>query len=127
MDNDGYLFCSAGSCTNGYRASDGSLNVAGGTSVSTPSFAAVVVLLNQKMNSRQGNVNPALYQLYSVAPDAFHDITEGGNEVPCVPGSANCTSSGFLGYTATPGYDQTTGLGTIDVFKLLTAWPAVSP
>ena len=126
-DHDGYLICSAGSCTNGFRASDGSLNIAGGTSVAVPSFAGIVVLINQMMNGKQGNINPALYQLYSIAPDAFHDITQGGNEVPCVAGSPNCQSSGFFGYTATPGYDLATGLGSIDAFKLLTAWPSVSP
>jgi subtilase family serine protease len=126
-DHDGYLICSAGSCTNGFRASDGTLNIAGGTSVSAPSFAGIVVLINQKMNGKQGNINPALYQLYSVAPDAFHDITQGGNQVPCVAGSPNCQNSGFLGYTAGPGYDLATGLGSIDAFKLLTAWPSISP
>jgi subtilase family serine protease len=126
-DHDGYLICSGGSCVNGFRFADGILNVAGGTSVGTPAFAGIVVLINQMMNSRQGNVNPALYQLYGLAPDAFHDITEGGNEVPCLAGSRDCQSSGFLGYPASPGYDLATGLGSIDAFKLLTAWPAVSP
>jgi subtilase family serine protease len=126
-DHDGYLICTAGSCTNGFRFSDGSLNIAGGTSAVTPSFAGIVVLINQMMNGKQGNINPALYQLYSLAPDAFHDVTQGGNEVLCVTGSPNCQSSGFLGYTATPGYDLATGLGSIDAFKLLTAWPSVSP
>lgn len=79
-DHDGYLICSGGSCVNGFRFSDGSLNIAGGTSVGTPVFAGIVVLINQMMNSRQGNVNPALYQLYGLAPDAFHDITEGGTK-----------------------------------------------
>jgi subtilase family serine protease len=126
-DHDGYLICSGGSCVSGFRFSDGSLNIAGGTSVTTPVFAGIVVLVNQMMNSRQGNVNPALYQLYGIAPDAFHDITQGGNEVPCIAGSPDCQSSGFLGYSAAPGYDLATGLGSIDAFKLLTAWPGVSP
>src|SRR5262249_5542981 len=126
-DHDGYLICSGGSCVNGFRFSDGTLNIAGGTSVTTPTFAGIVVLINQMMNSKQGNVNPALYQLYGIAPDAFHDVTQGGNEVPCIAGSPDCQSSGFLGYSATPGYDLATGLGSIDAFKLLTAWPAVSP
>jgi subtilase family serine protease len=126
-DHDGYLICSGGSCVNGFRFSDGTLNIAGGTSVATPSFAGIVVLINQMMNSPQGNLNPSLYQLYSIAPDAFHDITLGGNQVPCVAGSPDCQSSGYLGYTAGTGYDLATGLGSIDAFKLLTAWPAVSP
>ena len=126
-DNDGYLMCSAASCTNGFRASDGTLNVVGGTSAGTPTFAGIVVLINQLTNSRQGNINPLLYQLYSVTPAAFHDVTQGGNEVPCVLSTADCSSSGFLGYAAGPGYDLATGLGSIDALKLLTAWSVVAP
>jgi subtilase family serine protease len=125
-DHAGYLTCSMGSCVNGYRAADGSLNVGGGTSTGPPVFAGIVALINQMTNSRQGNINPALYQLYALAPDAFHDITQGGNQVPCRALTPDCPSSGFLGYAAGPGYDLTTGLGSINVWKVLTAWPAVS-
>lgn len=51
-----------------------------------------------------GFVNPVLYQ----HPEAFHDITEGTN-----PG---CNSNGF---TAGPGWDPLTGLGTPNYPKLL--------
>src|SRR5258706_2400720 len=35
----------------------------GGTSASMPAFAAIIALINQKTNSRQGNANYALYNL----------------------------------------------------------------
>jgi len=117
-----YLTCTNSSCVNGFRGSDNSLNAVGGTSVGAPSFAGIVALINQKMNARQGNVNPALYRLAATTPSAFHDITSSGNVVPCQPGSQNCDSSGYMGYSAGRGYDLVTGLGTLDVFNLLVAW-----
>jgi subtilase family serine protease len=122
VDHDGYLTCSPGDCVSGFRASDGTLDVVGGTSVSSPVFAGIVALLDQMTNSRQGNVNPMLYQLAATAPNAFHDITQGGNEVPCRPLTPDCPASSFFGYTAGPGYDLVTGLGSVDVLNLLTAW-----
>jgi subtilase family serine protease len=119
---DPYLICSDSSCVNGFRASDNTVNAVGGTSVGTPSFAGVVALINQKMGGRQGNVNPSLYQLAASTPSAFHDITTGGNMVACEAGSPDCGSSGYLGYAAGPGYDLATGLGSLDVFKLILAW-----
>jgi subtilase family serine protease len=67
----------------------------------------------------------------------FHDITRGDNDVACVAGSPNCyappgatygvlsTSSTSLGvaFPATPGWDFTTGLGTVNVTNLVTNWP----
>ena len=114
--------CSAGSCVNGYRAADDTLNTVGGTSAGAPAFAGIVALINQKMNGPQGNVNPRLYQLAATTPSAFHDITVGGNTVPCSSGTLDCGASSYLGYAATPGYDLATGLGTLDVFKLISAW-----
>jgi subtilase family serine protease len=123
----GYLICSAGNCVNGFRASDDSLTVIGGTSVGAPVFAGIVALLNQQLNSAQGNVNPGLYVIASTVPGTFHDIVNGANWLPCQSGSPGC-SFGVIGYTATRGYDLATGLGSVDVFKLLTAWPSlVSP
>ena len=127
VDIDPSLICSQGSCVNGFRGSDGSLNAIGGTSVGAPSFASIVALINQATNSRQGNVNPALYGIALTTPSVFHDVLQSGNQVPCRAGSPDCATSGFLGYTATPGYDLTTGLGSINVFKLLQVWSQNQP
>jgi subtilase family serine protease len=120
--HDGYLVCSGGSCVNGFRSASGNLFVVGGTSAAAPSFAGMVALINQKTNTLQGNINPTLYSLYAAAPAAFHDVTTGGNQVPCVNGSPDC-GSGMIGYSAGPGYDQATGLGSVDALNLLTVWP----
>ena len=123
-DHDPYLICSAGWCTNGYRNSQTFLDVVGGTSAAVPSFAGIVALINQKMHSSQGNINPALYAISSVAPGVFHDITVGSNIVPCVVGKPNCTT-GTMGFKAGPGYDQVTGLGSIDAYNLANAMEGI--
>ena len=125
--HDGYLTCSLGSCVTGFRALDGALNVAGGTSAAAPAFAGIVAILNQATNSQQGNINPALYRLASIAPAVFHDITSGGNQVACRLGTRDCQNGGTIGYAATAGYDQATGLGSVDGAGLIASWPMVAP
>jgi subtilase family serine protease len=120
---DGYLICSGGSCVSGFRASDSTLFAVSGTSVGAPIFAGVVALLNQRMGTPQGNVNAGLYTLAESSPTAFHDITSGGNWMPCLARSPNCSSGGLLGYSAGKGYDMVTGLGSIDIFKVVNSWP----
>jgi subtilase family serine protease len=117
------------SCNDGLRdASTGSLTVGGGTSFDAPTFSGLVAILNQakgySATSGQGVVNPTLYSLAAtpVYATAFHDITSGGNQ--CLSGSSYCASPGTTEYAAATGYDEASGLGSIDFFNLLTAWPA---
>ncbi len=120
--HDGALYCTAGSCVNGFRDANQNLSVVGGTSLASPSFAAVVALLNQQTKNTQGNINPALYALASFSTDAFHDITSGNNIVPCRVGTPNCGTNGQMGFTAGTGYDQVTGLGSIDTYNMILEW-----
>ena len=117
----------------GYYIYLGSWYQQGGTSASTPVFAGIVALLNHYLVTHGvlsqpglGNINPTLYRLAQSAPGAFHDIVKGDNIVPCMQGSPNCVN-GFLGYTAGPGYDQVTGLGSIDGYQLATSWTIGTP
>ena len=126
-NHDGFLVCSQGFCTSGFRNSAGALDVFGGTSVGAQTFAGILAILNQATHSNGlGNVNPTLYALAanSNTANAFHDVTSGNNIVPCTAGTPNCPSSGALqfGYSAGVGYDQATGLGSVDVNKLVVAW-----
>ncbi len=136
-DNAGYLYCSSdssatgitGSCSNGFRDSnDQYLTVAGGTSFAAPIFAGMLAIINQKENSTgQGLVNSTLYKLAADSgtyASAFHDITNGGNE--CTAGSSYCSSSGESNYYAGTGYDEASGLGSIDFYNLMAAWTAGS-
>lgn len=83
---------------------DGQQAVIGGTSAVAPLWAGLIALLNQRLGSRVGFLNPNLYSL-TAASKAFHDITSGNN------GS----------YKAAPGWDPTTGLGTPDGANLAAA------
>jgi hypothetical protein len=105
----------------------------GGTSASSPAFAGIMALVNQKTGERQGNANYIFYKLAAQQPTVFHDITSGTIAMPCATGSPNCTTSvsghayGVLtGYKATSKYDLATGLGTVDVNNLVTKWNSVT-
>jgi subtilase family serine protease len=131
--HDPYLICDgtdesgSQSCTNGFRDSQSRLDTVGGTSAGAPIFAGILALIDQATGSKGlGNVNSTLYNLAgNAAAKAFHDVTSGDNKVPCVTGSTGCTS-GTIGYAAGTGYDQATGLGSVDVYNMATNWPGYS-
>jgi subtilase family serine protease len=128
--HDGYLFCVTDlantPCTGGAFTLG---NVAGGTSFGSPTFAGLVAILNQKTGSRQGNINPALYALSAANVGAFHDITSGNNIVRCDPATVDCPTSGTAqyGFSAGPGFDLVTGLGSIDATALVNNWGSANP
>jgi subtilase family serine protease len=136
-NNAPYAYCSsdstawatgqAGSCTSGLRDSvSQDLTVAGGTSFAAPIFSGMVAILNQaKGYASQGLVNPTLYSLASNATtyaSAFHDITTGSNSCAGLA-STYCSTAGAASYSAATGYDEASGLGSIDFYNLLSAWP----
>ncbi len=130
-NHDGYIFCSKGSCPTGtaagIAAAVASGSIVGGTSASTPVFAGIVTLLNQSLGNTSagaglGNINPTLYQLAQSTPSIFHDVQTGNNIVPCQPGTTGCpkTAPFQYGYSAGPGYDQVTGIGSVDANLFVT-------
>jgi subtilase family serine protease len=94
---------------------NGGLYVVGGTSAASPSFAGAMALVVQNTAARQGNANTAFYSLATKqragGASVFHDITSGNNSVP-----------GQAGFNAAIGYDQVTGLGSIDAAVLVGHW-----
>jgi subtilase family serine protease len=81
-----------------------------GTSVGTPEWAGIDALSRQLAGQRLPRLN---IRLYHVAKSdaygaAFHDITSGMNSF-----------AGVTGYSAGPGWDAVTGLGTPDAAKLV--------
>jgi subtilase family serine protease len=110
--------------TDGAFTSSTSFSGYGGTSAAAPTMAGILALVEQKTGSRLGQADYVLYQLAnSKYSTVFHDVTEGDNSVVCTSGTANCNSNGFLtGYDAGTGYDQASGLGSIDVTQLLNNW-----
>ena len=137
--HDPYLICSqdettsndagATSCATGFRDNKNNLAAVGGTSAGAPTFAGILALINQATGSNGlGNVNPMLYTLAASSPTAFHDITSGNNNVPCTAGTTNCPAgTTSFGFSAGAGYDEVTGLGSLDVANLITAWRGVTP
>jgi len=82
---------------------DGQQTVIGGTSAVAPLWAGLLALINQSLGTNVGYVNPLLY---AAKVDAtFHDITSGSNG----------------NYSAGPGWDACTGLGSPDGAALVTA------
>ncbi|HTU29715.1 MAG TPA: S53 family peptidase [Solirubrobacteraceae bacterium] len=73
---------------------DGSDETIGGTSAVAPLWAGLIALLNQAVGAPLGFAQPRLYAL--LGSTAFHDITSGSNGA----------------YSAGPGWDACTGLGS---------------
>ncbi|MGA8655030.1 MAG: hypothetical protein WB586_02690 [Chthoniobacterales bacterium] len=86
----------------GYQLVQSGINIGavGGTSAAAPLYAALVALMNASLGTRLGWLNPGLYS----APYAtvFRDINDGGSNADGAPG-----------YTAGPGWDACTGLGSV--------------
>jgi hypothetical protein len=94
---------------------NGGMYVVGGTSAASPSFAGIMALVVQHAGARQGNANAVFYPLATKqgagGASVFHSITSGNNSVP-----------GVTGFNATTGYDQATGLGSVDASTLVNHW-----
>jgi subtilase family serine protease len=133
-DHDGYLFCSEDgpngtiqtSCTVGFRdGAGGNLTVVGGTSAAAPTFSAILTLIEQDIGSDGlANINPNLYSLAASNPSAFNDVKTGNNIVPCTEGTTGCpaTAPFQYGFSAGVGYDQVTGLGSVNANTLASVW-----
>lgn len=87
---------------------DGKPSVIGGTSAVAPLWAGLLALINQSLGTNVGYINPLLYSRKAEA--AFHDITAGNNG----------------DYSAGPGWDACTGLGSPDGTALLSALKGTS-
>ncbi|MGA7045325.1 MAG: S53 family peptidase [Candidatus Sulfotelmatobacter sp.] len=74
---------------------DGQPDVIGGTSAVAPLWAALIALINESIGKPAGFINPLLSQNAGKAAD-FNDITSGNNGA----------------YSAGPGWDACTGLGS---------------
>ena len=126
---------------------------AGGTSFSSPIMAGIQALVNQKAGARQGpnliyyslaaseygnsgssSCNSTLGSSAS-SSCIFYDVIQGDTDVNCT-GSHNCyldsATNGVLStanssygpaFTATPGWDFATGIGTVNAANLVNNWP----
>jgi subtilase family serine protease len=115
---------------------DGNYAVVDGTSASSPVMAAMISLMN---SNRLENGRPTMGWLtpllYSNASAFVWDITEGGvNNCTAVNGYDNTTYSYLYnccdeGFPTTPGWDATTGLGSLNVSQFFETFylPSFAP
>lgn len=115
----------------------------------------MAMVIQKNSLARQGNANYVLYQLYknnaagtictsAASPAAsciFYDTVAGNTSVACAGGSTNCSNTstaanqyGVLidpthantpAFTTTTGYDNATGLGSVNINNLVNAWSSV--
>lgn len=105
-----YIICSSDSSglTGGTGDCSSSLSTldfvgVGGTSLSTPAFAGIMALVNQKTGQRQGNANFVLYPLAAAAAK---------NNDDCTSDSAAVTDSSCIFYDIVHGHDSSGNLIT---------------
>jgi subtilase family serine protease len=120
----------------------------GGTSVAAPVMAGAQALVNQSQSGPQGNPNYVYYALAASTPGVFHSVMQGDIDVNCAA-PYNCY--GFLGtvsygrggrvfgttyggalsvsnssfspaYGTGASWNFANGLGSVDVFNLVTNW-----
>ncbi len=143
--HDGTLFCYEGGCYENATGSLISAGIVGGTSVAAPAMASVQALIDAANGGRQGNANIYYYQLANqqytasttacqapigsvaspsvVLPAAacnFHDIVNGSNIAPTAT-----TGTAGVGFTAVAGFDEASGLGSMNIANVATNWSSV--
>jgi hypothetical protein len=137
--HDGTLYCGEGICQLSSTNTIVDAGIVGGTSVAAPSMAGIQALVNDFNGGRQGMANYVYYALAdaqhtgglnctanspTLNPNcAFRDITT-GNTLIC--GNSGCTAGTKLGWTAAPGYDLATGLGSPNAAMLANLWSTVT-
>jgi pseudomonalisin len=94
---------------------DGTAELVGGTSLSSPLAMGSWARIESSHKNKLGFAGPLIYQLANGAPTLnspyFNDVTIGGNGL----------------YTALPGYDYVTGLGTWDIYVINKQIPSTYP
>jgi kumamolisin len=80
---------------------DGQDTVIGGTSAVAPLWAGLIAVANQQLGAQVGFIQPAIYAAKAAA--SFTDITQGNNGA----------------FSAGPGWDACTGLGSPIAAKLI--------
>jgi hypothetical protein len=113
----GYALCFEASCSDPEFLG---VYPVGGTSASSPAAAGIMALVLQKMGAQpQGLANYVFYKLAGTT-GVYHDIISGDNKVPDTNGQYT------VGYSAGPGYDLATGIGSLDANALVNNWASAA-
>ena len=94
----------------------GQVYYASGTSAAAASLSSLMGLVIEHNGGALGHANPVFYSLANLqlsgrGAAVFHDIVSGNNSVP-----------GVTGFNAGTGYDEVTGLGSVDANLLVNHW-----
>jgi subtilase family serine protease len=94
---------------------DGAAELVGGTSLSSPLAMGSWARIESAHKNKLGFAAPLIYQLATSGPPPtspdFNDVTLGANGL----------------FTALPGYDYVTGLGSFDIYKISQVIPSTYP
>jgi pseudomonalisin len=94
---------------------DGTATLVGGTSLSSPLAMGSWARIESAHKNKLGFAAPLIYQLATSGPPPsspdFNDVILGGNGL----------------FTALPGYDYVTGLGSFDIYKVSQLIPSTYP
>jgi hypothetical protein len=134
--HDGYFSCFAALGADCVIAPNGSFAFAvfAGTSAAAPSMAGIAAVLDGGLQAPQGNLNPQLYQMAATVPAVFNDVTVASSGVTScdlatpslcnnsIPGPAGLTG-GQAGYLVAAGYDEVTGLGSVNIYNFISNFP----
>ena len=130
-DHDGYVLCLDASC----QGSNPGFSILSGTSASAQAFGGIMALVVQK-TGRVGIANYTLYKLAAAEPPT----TPGTNSALCngsstttlpantcifndvIVGNTNIPVNPSEGFAAGVGYDEATGLGSVNVSNLVNQW-----
>ncbi len=114
------IYCSTSDCAQDGRPA---WRPVGGTSAGTPLLASGIALVDQSLRAggraNLGLVAPLLYRLASYSQLyrlLFRDVTVGSNDIGAYLPGGGGTPVGCC--TAGRGYDEASGLGSIDMFNL---------
>jgi hypothetical protein len=125
--HDGYALCLDASC----EGSNPGFAILSGTSASAQVFGGVMALVDQKVGGRVGVANFALYKLAATETLASCNASA---VLPAVPPAGTCIFNDVTvgdtnltivvenGFAAGAGYDEATGLGSVNVTNLVNNW-----
>lgn len=136
--HDSYFGCMAAAGGNCVLLTGGAFQFVGfaGTSAAAPDMAGITAVLVWESGSPQGSLNRTLYSFATSHPYMFHDVTVHSSGVSSceidtpsmcnnsIPGPTGAPG-GQPGYEVAAGYNEVTGLGSLNVDLLNIWYPAI--